>query len=197
MRSLFALVTIALMFSGGILASPEPIEKQTQMGASNGTSKDSLDRQCAKMAKLEMLSKLASNSTKLDEIVTKKKLTDAQAAHLKSKAANASTELTSMQANATLVSSCAVVDAHKKLKASCREMDRLMTMKQIADNNATALSDFLAKHKIDSKNETAVNHGKEKAANSTVKLDKLMGNSTLMTSCADMKSEQQSKCSYW
>ncbi|KAL9113387.1 MAG: hypothetical protein Q9227_002428 [Pyrenula ochraceoflavens] len=190
MRFIYTLVTVPLLFSSSIFAVPEP-KGDGQRAAKNGTMSNSLDHQCAKMASLEQLSKLAANQSKVDEIVAKKKLSDTKAADFKAKVANASTELQAMQSNTTLVSDCGVVDAHFKLKVQCNEMDRLMTMKQIADNNATALTDFLTKHKIDSKNQTAVNHVKEKAANSTMRLNKLMSNSTLMSDCEGLKAEQQ------
>lgn len=149
----------------------------------NGTAKDSTKFECAEIERLTSLTDLVNNSTKFASFSTHHNLSAADQAKLQAKAANATTKLTTLQSNATLVSACATIDAAQKLKMQCKEMKALTKLTDVA-NNATALAELQSKHNLTA---AQVQKIKNEAANATTKLNKLKGNSTLVTACEDMK----------
>ena len=155
---------------------------------SNGTTsgKNTVDKACAKMAKLTALTNLAANQTKLDAQLAKGKLNQTEIDDLKAKAANATTTLQTMQANTTLVSECAVVDAHQKVLGQCKQIKSLQKLSDLA-NNQTAMDALTQKKQL---NDTQVAKLDERIANATAKLKEMQTNTTLTDLCA---SQQQGK----
>lgn len=79
--------------------------------AKNGTRGTSEKSQCNEIERLTKLTSLMNNATALSEFETKHNLTAAQIDELTTKAANATTRLTELQANTTLTTQCAAVNA--------------------------------------------------------------------------------------
>lgn len=154
--------------------------------AKNGTRGNSVDKQCKSMAKLTILSELANNQTKIDALVAKGKLSDTQVTELKSQAANATTKLQAMSANATLVGECAAISAHKKTLGQCKEMKSLTKLAALASNQ-TAMDAMMAKKKL---NETQVTMLQDKIKSAQTKLDALKGNTTLADICSKETSQK-------
>ena len=83
-----------------------------------------------------------------------------QAAEIQSKASDAATKLSTLSSNATLVSSCAVIEAAEETEYKCREMKQLMRFISMAsnktlvaektENNATKSMSFRLALKCDS-----------------------------------------------
>lgn len=149
----------------------------------NGTHENSEKRQCREMSHLTRLVDLVNNATKLTELETKHNLTADKITRLKDSAANATTRLTELQSNTTLVSQCAIVDAGEKLKGQCKQMKMLTKMMDVAAN-ATALSEMATKRGWTDAQTTKF---KARAANATMKLDKLKSNTTLVDACSTIK----------
>ena len=150
----------------------------------NGTAKNSVNHACNKMARLTKLTDLAANQTKLDELVAKGKLNATEEDAIKAKATNATQELKTMMSNTTLVSECAVVDAHEKVVKECSSMKKLTKLSKLA-NNETALKAYEAKHNMTAAQMTKF---QEKIGNATTKLQDMQKNTTLTDLCAKEKS---------
>jgi len=146
------------------------------------------DFECKEMAKLTKLTSLANNATALSELETKHNLTAAEISKIKDSAANATTLLTKLQSNSTLVSQCAIVDAHEKVVQQCKEIATLKKLTAFA-NNATAMSELETKKNLTA---TEVSKIKEAAANATTKLTKLQSNTTLVAACSTIKTTGKS-----
>ncbi|KAF2477089.1 uncharacterized protein BDR25DRAFT_309393 [Lindgomyces ingoldianus] len=174
---LFALVTSSYAWPEGILA---PRKGGKNNGTTNGNS---VNKACRTMSKLTHLTALAANQTKLDALVAKGKLNQTEVEALKAKAANATTELQTMQANTTLVTECAVIDAHQKVVGECKAMKKLANLANLA-NNQTAMDAFMAKKKL---NDTQMAKLEEKIGNATTKLKALQANTTLTDLCAQQQ----------
>lgn len=140
---------------------------------------NSIDRQCAKMQKLEHVIDLVNNQTKFDAFQKKHNLTQVEVDRLKNETAQDQTMLKTLQANATLVQECAVVEANQMLKRQCHEMAALTELVALSKNN-TALQEFEAKH---NKSAAWVAAFMERAANASTKLSKLQSNTTLVNAC--------------
>jgi hypothetical protein len=151
--------------------------------AKNGTKATSEKSQCAQISRLTKLTALVNNATALSELETKHNLTAAEVSEIKVSAANATTLLTKLQANSTLTTQCAIINADSKLKNQCKEISKLTKLAALA-TNATALNELQTK-----KNLTAAEMAKikEGAQNATVKLTKLQSNTTLVTACQTIK----------
>jgi len=74
---------------------------------------------CNDMAKLTKLVDLAANTTKLED---KTNNNATKIAEIQAKASAASTQLTTMESNATLTSTCAVIAAAEKVEDDCDDM---------------------------------------------------------------------------
>jgi uncharacterized membrane protein (DUF106 family) len=149
----------------------------------NKTTKAVTDKSlCKEMNALNQIVKLASNETKLAD---KTKNNATKIAEIQAKASDASTQLATMSSNATLMATCATIDAAAKTKSQCESMQSLQKLITLAGND-TALA---AKAK---NNETKIAAIKDKATAAQTKLDALMSNSTLTTTCESLKAEKAS-----
>jgi len=92
---------------------------------------------CKEMATLTKLVDLAANTTKLDD---KTKNNATKIAEIQAKASDASTQLSTMSSNATLVSTCAVMSAAEKTEDQCDKMESLQKLVSLAANT-TKLAD--------------------------------------------------------
>ncbi|KAI0011304.1 hypothetical protein F4779DRAFT_238169 [Xylariaceae sp. FL0662B] len=138
---------------------------------STGTSVKS---QCRTIAKMQNLVDLAANQTKLEN---KADGNTTKIDEVKSKAADASTQLTSMTANATLMGECAVIQAHQDSVQACGDIQKIEKMMAIAAN------DTKLNNKLDN-NATKIDEFKAKASDMAAKLTDLQSNGTLTTFCA-------------
>ncbi|KAF2686200.1 hypothetical protein K458DRAFT_298990 [Lentithecium fluviatile CBS 122367] len=193
MRSFSFIVALLFAFVAVSHAFPNFQLLESRKGRGNGTSKgnsttqgNSVNRACKQMAKLTKLTELAANQTKLDAMVAKGKLNDTEVAEIKSKAADATTQLQTMQSNTTLVTECAVVDAHQKDVSQCKRMKKLTKLAAMA-NNQTAMDAFVAKKEL---NSTQVTKLQEKIANATTKLQEMSSNTTLTDLCTQIQEQK-------
>ncbi|KAH7413261.1 hypothetical protein BKA64DRAFT_660643 [Cadophora sp. MPI-SDFR-AT-0126] len=76
---------------------------------------------CKEMAQLTKLVSLAGNETKLAD---KTKNNATKIASIQAKASEAATQLSTMESNATLVSTCAVISAAEATKDDCKTMTK-------------------------------------------------------------------------
>lgn len=157
-------------------------------GSKNGTStKDTkvkavTDKSlCKEMAQLTQMVKLASNETKL---AAKTKNNATKIAEFQAKASEASTKLTTMESNATLVSTCSVISAAEDTKNACSKMKSLMKLESLAANE-TALT------KMTKGNTTKADAVKAKATEAKTKLADMMANTTLVDACASLTSSKE------
>lgn len=138
---------------------------------------------CAEMNGLEAIVKLASNTTKLD---AKLKGNETKVAEFQSKASAAASQLSTMQSNTTLMSTCSAIDEAEKTKATCHEMDALQQVVALAANTT----------KLESKlkgNTTKIAKFQEEASKAQTKLDSMTSNTTLTDACASVTSDKESK----
>lgn len=156
---------------------------QDKHQAHNGTAEDTAKFQCAEIARLTALTDLVNNSTAFASFTSHHNLTAAQQTKLKDQAANATTKLTTLKSNTTLINECTTIDASLKLAAQCKEMARLTKITDIA-NNATALADLQSKHNLTAAQVAKI---KDEAANATSKLNTLKSNATLVSACESLK----------
>ncbi|KAF1958129.1 hypothetical protein CC80DRAFT_25283 [Byssothecium circinans] len=176
---LFCLVGFSAAFPQfHVLEARKDGKNETSKG--NGTKSNGVNKQCKTMAKLTKLTELAKNQTKIDAIVAKGKLDDAQVAELKTKAADAATQLQSMAANTTLVGECAVVFAHQRTLGQCKKMKMLTSLAALATNQ-TAMDAMASKKKL---NDTQMAKLMEKISTAQTKLDEMKGNTTLTDICS-------------
>ncbi|KAJ4339159.1 hypothetical protein N0V95_007844 [Ascochyta clinopodiicola] len=145
-----------------------------------------LKKSCKKLRKLTVLSELANNQTKLDAWVTAGKLDTAEVDAIKAKAANATTELQSMQANTTLVGECAIVNAERKSVNQCKQMKKLAKLAALAGND-TAMAAFEQKKGL---NETGIEKLKAKIAQASTKLQEMQSNTTLTSFCTQRQQQK-------
>ena len=165
-------------------------------GKKNGTDhkghnhKDIELFECAEITRLTALTNLVNNSTALAAFESHHNLSSTEIQKLKGEAANATTKLTQLQSNTTLVHDCAVIDASEKLKAQCHKIDALTKLADLT-NNATALQALESKHNLTSAEITKI---KAEAANATAELTKLQSNATLVTACMNLASHTNATC---
>ncbi|CAG8957415.1 hypothetical protein HYFRA_00011396 [Hymenoscyphus fraxineus] len=153
-------------------------------GHKHGGDKAITDKSlCREMAQLSHLVKVASNETKIAEM-TKNNAT--KIAQFKTKAAEATTKLTTMQSNATFMNVCNVIGAEQSLKAECKKMRSLQKLKTLAGNETAITA-------MTKGNATKAASLKAKAAEASTNLDKMMANATLVEACksqADAKNQK-------
>ncbi|ORY10794.1 hypothetical protein BCR34DRAFT_588344 [Clohesyomyces aquaticus] len=188
MRSISFVVALLFALVSSTYAWPEiHVLEARKGGKGNGTANgNSVNRACRKMAKLESITALAANQTKLDAMVAKGRLNATEVEAIKAKAANATTELQTMQGNTTFVTECAVIGAHQKVVGQCKAMKSLAKLSDLA-NNATAMAALASKKQL---NETQMAKLQEKIGNATTKLKEMQANTTLTDLCA---SQQKAK----
>jgi hypothetical protein len=147
----------------------------------NGTTSES--SQCKQIVKLQSLVDLAANTTKLADKTNNNatKIADIQA-----KASAASTQLTTLTSNSTLVSDCAVIDAAEQTKDTCAEMKELQKYITMASNSTKVAT------KTDN-NATKIAEVAAKASAAQTKLDTLNSNTTLVDACTAIKTEKEAK----
>lgn len=75
---------------------------------------------------------------------------------------------------------------HSAVEAECDKIHHLTELADLA-KNTTKLNELVSKHHL---NATEVAKIKEKAANATIKLDKLESNATLVSECAHIKATE-------
>ena len=131
------------------------------------------EKTCEKMLNLEALVKLASNQTKVDQ-VTHGNAT--KASELEAQASQASTELTTLQSNATLMSTCGVIDAQMMEEDDCQETFVLQRFVKFAANETAVAT-------ITKNNATKAAEIQLQASNAASKLQTLQSNSTLQSAC--------------
>ncbi|KAH8601100.1 hypothetical protein B0O99DRAFT_501735 [Bisporella sp. PMI_857] len=141
-------------------------------GNRNGTT--SIKSECKSIAKLTKITNLAANETKLAlKFEGNQTAIDAFMA----KAAEATTELTTLSANATLTESCAVIQAHEDSVDACDSISKMENLISKAANTT----------RLESKtngNATKIAEIQAKASAAATKLAELQSNTTLTTFCA-------------
>ncbi|KAE9369217.1 hypothetical protein N431DRAFT_469147 [Stipitochalara longipes BDJ] len=138
--------------------------------------------ECKEMAKLNKVVELASNTTKLAEI-TKNNAT--KIAEIQAKASTASTKLTTLQSNSTLVSACAVIDAQEAEDDGCQETFTLQRFVKFAANSSAVAT-------ATKNNATKIAKIQSEASKASTKLQTLTSNSTLQAACPAV--EQKDEC---
>ncbi|KAJ4406841.1 hypothetical protein N0V91_004271 [Didymella pomorum] len=196
MRSFSVILALLFAFAATSYAWPSaefPTLEARKHGDGNSTKSNNpekaLKKSCQKMRKLDALSQIAANQTKLDAWVAQGKLNTAEVDALKAKAANATAELQTMQSNTTLVSECAVVNAERKSVNQCMQMKMLTKLAALAGNE-TAMTAFEEKKKL---NETGIEKLKTKIAEAQTKLKDMQSNTTLTDFCTQRAQQQQQK----
>ncbi|KAJ4990848.1 hypothetical protein SVAN01_03637 [Stagonosporopsis vannaccii] len=193
MRSFSLLLALIFTLSASSNAWPStshPALEVRKHGEGNNTDSNDpehvLKKSCKKMRRLNVLSQLSANQTKLDTWVAEGKLDTDEVNAIKAKAANATTELQILQSNTTLVAECAVVDAERKSVKQCRKMKKLTKLARLAGNE-TALAAFEQKKGL---NETGVELLKTKIVEASTKLQEMRSNTTLVDFCAQRKQQK-------
>jgi hypothetical protein len=143
----------------------------------------SVKKACQKMGELTLLTSLAANQTKLDELVAKGKMDAAKVDALKAKAAAAAPKLQALTSNTTLTAECATLETNKKMEKECKHMKKLQGLVDLA-NNATAISAFAAHKKL---NATQIDKLKAGLQGKEAKLKDLQANTTLTAFCSKGK----------
>ncbi|KAF3042985.1 hypothetical protein E8E12_009676 [Didymella heteroderae] len=196
MRSFSVILALLFAFAATSYAWPSaefPTLEVRKHGDGNSTKSNNpesaLKKSCSKMRKLNAISQIAANQTKLDAWVAEGKLDTAEVDALKAKAANATAELQTMQSNTTLVGECAVVDAERKSVNQCKQMKMLTKLAALAGNE-TAMTAFEQKKKL---NETGIEKLKTKIAEAQTKLKDMESNTTLTDFCTQRAQQQQQK----
>ncbi|KAI8624966.1 hypothetical protein F5Y19DRAFT_278797 [Xylariaceae sp. FL1651] len=136
------------------------------------TAHDEAILACGQIHELEKMMATAANDTKLQSKF------DGNATKIdafKAKASAMATKLADLQSNATQTTFCAAQDDVQ----TCKSISKLQKTIAMAGNN-TALQ-----NKFDG-NATKIDHFKTKATEAQTKLDALMSNSTLMTTCSGL-----------
>lgn len=146
--------------------APTGVSKGQGGRGGHGGHGNSTEASCAKLNRLESIVDLASNTTKLD------RLPKSEQTQIQSLAANATTELTTLKSNATLVALC-------QTKKDCGELLRLEKLDKFLSNATTESEGFFGPR---GKNVTDTELAELKA-NVTAKLTALQSNTTLMTEC--------------
>ncbi|KAF7880848.1 uncharacterized protein EAF02_006739 [Botrytis sinoallii] len=149
----------------------------TAVVAKGNSTKPLTDKSlCKEMNKLEKLVDQAQNTTKLASKTNNNQTTIDS---IMAKASAAAVQLDAMQANTTLVSTCAVIDAAQTTKKQCNKMEDLQ--KTIATaaktkGNATIEAEYQAK-----------------AAKAQTKLAEMTSNTTLVDACSALQTEKEAK----
>ncbi|KAK4455624.1 hypothetical protein QBC34DRAFT_71335 [Podospora aff. communis PSN243] len=126
--------------------------------------------QCHQLSRLTRLVETASNATLL---AAKTSGDPTKAAELQAKAAAAAEELTTLQADATLMAECVKVFAEDEMRDLCREMKKLQ--ETVADGGKLAKG-----------NETGL---RVQAAEGAQRLAELQGNETLVEFCKEREAK--------
>jgi hypothetical protein len=157
--------------------------KSAALGANDysnpwASSDISVEAQCAEIDDLTQLVQMATNQTLMNGKVTNDNLDVFEAAALFAAAANASTKLTGLSSNATLVAHCAIVNAHKQLATTCDQMTALQKWA-----NTTVVDEVGAQQNL---SQSQVSFLKSKAADANTELNALQSNSSLVADCQQL-----------
>lgn len=169
------------------LLSTAVAAKGNNKAETNGTKAVTDKSLCNEMSKLQKLVSVASNTTKLAD---KTDNNATKIAEIQAKASDASTQLATMSSNATLMSTCAVIDAAQDTEKTCAKMASLQKSIDLAANTT----------KLDAKakgNATKVAQLQAKASAATTKLATMTSNTTLTDACSSIaatkKAEKEAK----
>jgi hypothetical protein len=174
---LFAFATTSYAWPGANFPTLEV--RKDGNNTKTGNSAQSLKRTCKKMRKLNILTSLASNQTKLDEWVANGMLTATKAKKIKAKASKATSKLQALQSNSTLVSQCAIVNADIDTNRQCKQMKTLTQLAELAGNK-TAMFEFQTRRDL---NETVMEMLRERIQDASKTLETMKANATLTDLC--------------
>ncbi|KAI9646270.1 hypothetical protein NHQ30_005711 [Ciborinia camelliae] len=132
---------------------------------------------CREMNYLEKLVDEAQNKT---ELATKTKNNQTKIEDIVAKASKAAVQLDTMQSNATLVSTCAEINAGQQTKKQCNQMEALQKIIDAA-SNTTKLEE------LTKGNATKEEQFKAIAAKAQTKLTSMTSNTTLVETCSALK----------
>lgn len=190
MHSLRVILTLLFAFAATSYAWPslgfETLEARKNGNKTMHHGGNPTQKACKEMQKLEKVSSLGNNQTRLDELVAAKKLDASMVDAIKTKAAEATTKLQTMTSNTTLVGECAVIDAAMKTAGECRSMKMLSKLSMLAGNK-TALDAMIAKEKL---NGTQVDKLNQKIMKADTKFKAMSSNTTLTQICSAMKQQK-------
>ncbi|ATZ54499.1 hypothetical protein BCIN_10g04980 [Botrytis cinerea B05.10] len=156
----------------------------TAVVAKGNSTKPVTDKSlCKEMNKLEKLVDQAQNTTKL---ASKTNNNQTKIDNIVAKASAAAIQLDAMQANTTLVSTCAVIDAAQMTKKQCNKMEDLQKTIDTA-GNSTKLA---AKTKGNATKEAEY---QAKATKAQTKLAEMTSNTTLVDACSALQTEKEAK----
>ena len=143
----------------------------------------STEDQCREQFALQKFVAFASNTTQVS-MVTKGNAT--KTADLEAKASAAQSQLTALQSNSTLQSSCEIIDAQLKTEDQCQQTFVLQRFVAFAANTSLVAS-------ATSNNATKIANIELKASDAANKLQELTSNSTLQAQCPAVM--QKDECS--
>jgi hypothetical protein len=160
----FSVLFLSFLLSGAVTAKDHN---------DNSTKAISENDRCHEITGLNQLVALASNITKLNKI-TKNNAT--KIAEIQAKASSASTTLSTLQSNSTLMSACAVIDAAQAETDGCQETFLLQRFVAFAANTTAVGS-------ATQNNATKIADIELRASDAAAKLQTLTSNSTLQAAC--------------
>ncbi|KAG6357784.1 hypothetical protein INS49_013663 [Diaporthe citri] len=149
----------------------------------NNTDGTSTKSQCKQVSQLTKFMDIAGNSTKLDKITNGNAT---KAADIQAKASQASTKLTELQSNATLMTACDQIFAVQDTEDACEKMQGLQKLNALIANQ-TALDEKTKG------NTTKADAIKAKAQEKAADLTAMEGNATLTSFCAGFNDKQSCK----
>ncbi|TGO33729.1 hypothetical protein BHYA_0230g00170 [Botrytis hyacinthi] len=156
----------------------------TAVVAKDNSTKPVTDKSlCKEMNKLEKLVDEAQNTTKL---ASKTHNNQTKIDSIVAKASAAAVQLDAMQANTTLVSTCAVIDAAHTTKKQCNKMEDLQETIDTAANSTK----LAAKTKGNATEEAEY---QAKATKAQTKLAEMTSNTTLVDACSALQAEKEAK----
>ncbi|TGO89848.1 hypothetical protein BPOR_0091g00140 [Botrytis porri] len=156
----------------------------TAIVAKGNSTKPVTDKSlCKEMNKLEKLVDQAQNTTKL---ASKTNNNQTEIDNIVAKASAAAVQLDAMQANTTLVSTCAVIDAAQTTKKQCDKMEDLQKTIDTAGNSTKLAAKIKG-------NATKEAEYQAKATKAQTKLAEMMSNTTLVDACSVLQTEKEAK----
>lgn len=164
-------------------ARPELPHFELQQASSADTNSDgrSVRGMCRHIASLTNLSNTAANQTRIDALLASKKLSQEQVDDILSKKDAINAELQELSTNTTLTAECGVINAHREVVKSCRKLDKVQKLVELA-NNKTAYDEHLAGEILNMKQTEQLKKNMESAE---LKLQELRSNSTLIELCTN------------
>jgi len=139
--------------------------------------------ECREINSLTKLVSLASNET---ELAAKTNNNATKIAEIQSKASDASVQLSTLTANATLMADCAVIDAADATEEECGKMAGLQKLVKLSSNE-TALAEKT------NNNATKIAAIQAKASEAATELSTMTSNTTLVNSCSAITASKTSE----